>query len=575
MSLEPLTLIVGENNAGKSSVLQALSTFFGHTRATEDDLHVDDSGARSSEFVIDVRFIPGSGTGFSQDIATRLLGKIQIPKDTKEPQFFTVRATGSVAKDGSGIAIDRRFVRGWAEDRRAAEALPLLPDRPGQEYLELVSFFLLDARRDLVDELRARTSHWGRLLSDLGLGAKEKAQIETALVQIGATIVGASPVLGAVKAGLTGVKEALGGSVGDVAIAPVPGRVDELARAVDVLISRPSGPALPLRLQGHGSRSLAAVMVFEAFVQKRTSGNPMNPALVVSAFEEPEAHLHPQAHRAMLELIGSVDGQKLVSTHSPHVARVADVYSIRSLSRGPDGSPVCRAVPRTVNGVPLFTSDDMAKLKRFLFRNNGEALFARAVLVVEGDAEDLALPVFAREYWGKDHGLLGISIAHTGGFGSGKHVIPVLEHLGIPWVLFADGDNGGTLGIAGIEKSLKRKLKPEECEQLPAGACFEQYLVDAGYTDLMEQAIDGEFGAGQVAAFRKLLHDEPYKGGKGKRDYQSQGWKERLVRDFCQDHKGTIGAVLASAIVANAATAKLGVIPKSIAEAFKKIGSHL
>ncbi len=575
MSLEPLTLLVGENNAGKSSVLQALATFFGHNRSTEDDLYVDDTGQRAGRFVIDVRFVPGAGLNFNADVQSRLLGKVQFPKDVSHPHFFTMRAIGAMAPDGSGIALERRFMRGWASDRRAAEVLPELLERPTREHLELVNFFLLDARRDLVEELRTRTSHWGRLLADLGLEPGARAEIEDALTKVGETIVGASPVLGSVKAGLNGVKEALGGSVGEVTISPVPGRVDEIARAVDVLIARPTGPALPLRLQGQGSRSLAAVMVFESFVQKRAKTSGVVPPLVVSAFEEPEAHLHPQAHRAMLDLIDSLQGQKIVSTHSPHVARVADIYCIRSLTRGGDGTPACKSIPRMTGGSPTFSPENLAKLKRFVIRNNGEVLFARAVVVVEGDAEDLALPVFAREHWGKDHGLLGVSIAHTGGARSGQHVVPMLEFLGIPWVLFADGDNAGSDGIADVERVLGRKLNPDEHEQLPTGACFEQYLVDVGYAPVLLEMISEECGATAVADYRKRRHGEDYGKGKGKRDYQGTGWEERLVRDFCLRLKGSIGLALASAIVTKASGANLPKVPPAIASAFAKIEKRL
>ena len=114
--------------------------------------------------------------------------------------------------------------------------------------------------------------------------AMMRQAIEQALSALSAQIVGASGVLQAVKAGLQDVKSALGSSVGAVSIAPVPGRTEELARAVDVLVSHPTGSALPVRLQGLGARSLAAVMVFQAFVQRRLpSGTGLSP-LVLTAF---------------------------------------------------------------------------------------------------------------------------------------------------------------------------------------------------------------------------------------------------------------------------------------------------
>jgi putative ATP-dependent endonuclease of OLD family len=568
ISLEPLTLFVGENNCGKSSVLQALAVFFGTQRATEDDLHVDAKGQRAARFVIDVRFVPGAGVKFEPDVQARLIGKVQVPSDTTQPQFFTMRAIGEVALDGSGISLDRRFIRGWADDRAAATALTVLPERPGREHLELVNFFLLDARRDLVEELRNRTSHWGRLLADLGLDPQTRTEIEEALEKVGTAIVDSSPVLGSVRTGLSGVKEALGGSVSDVKISPVPGRIDDLARAVDVLVARPTGPALPLRLQGHGSRSLAAVMVFEAFVKKRAKAGGVVAPLIVSAFEEPEAHLHPQAHRAMLGLIAGLEGQKLVSTHSPYVTRVADIHSVRSITRL-GGVPQCKAVPRHSSGKPTFTDAEMLNVKRFVQRNNGEILFARAVVVIEGDTEDFALPIFARRHWGKDHGLMAVSFAHTDGAMNGQHVVRLLEMLGIPWVLLADGDGRGTDGIAAIENVLNRKLVPDEFVQLPNGAFFEKYLIDAGYRSVIEQAIGTNIGATVLADSKARWHGRLGPGGVP-RDYNSPGWEDRLLCDFCVSRKGKIGEVLANGIVELAPAAGLAAIPPMIEQVFVK-----
>jgi putative ATP-dependent endonuclease of OLD family len=411
-------------------------------------------------------------------------------------------------------------------------------------------------------------------LADLGLDPNERADIENVLESVGNRIVSASPVLDSVKTGLGGVKNALGASVADVTIAPVPGRVDDLSRAVDVMIKRPNGVALPLRLQGQGSRSLAAVMVFESFVRKRvTLGGPVSP-LVVAAFEEPEAHLHPQAHRAMLGLISNLDGQKLVSTHSPHVVRVADIHAIRSITRDAAGSPRCKAVPRSSGAGPTFTDTELVNVNRFVQRNNGEILFARVVVVIEGDTEDFALPVFARHHWGKDHGLLAISFAYTGGAGAGKHVIRVLEALGIPWVLMADGDADGSKGISAIQQALGRALTVDELVQLPGGAGFDEYLVNAGYRGPIETAIAERYGASELADRRALLHGQAAKGG-GTRDFQSPGWEERLVKDFCKANKGTIGELLATVIIRDAAKSSLPSLPPIVLEVFNRVDKCL
>lgn len=563
-------MLVGENNVGKTSLLQALSVFFGTMKASEDDLYVALDGKRAQRFEIDVRIEPESGLEFNDAVRTRIGPAVQLSNGTAA-DFYAIRAIGKVNPDGSGVLLERRFLRGWPRTRDDAQAVPLLPEHVRQENLELVAFFLLDARRDLVEDLRNRRSHWGRVLADVGIPEADRLTLEATLAQLGGDIVEKSPILLDLKAELAKVKDALGGSVSDVTIAPLPSRIDELVRAVDVLLAAPNAPALPMRVQGQGARSLAAVMVFHSFIQLRVGSAQAIKPLVVAAFEEPEAHLHPQAHRAMFYLIKELDGQKLISTHSPYVARVSDIHSIRVLARGGDGIVRVSRVPELTNGVPTFTPDELGHVHRFVQRNNGEVLFAKLVIIFEGDTEDYALPVFGKHHWGKDSSALGISLARSDGFGGSKHLVRALEALGIKWLLLADGDAGGQQGIQNLANVLGRALTSASPEivALPAGEDLEQYLVNAGYTSIVESAVAHRFGGAALASFRTQSHGQPYRDS-SLRDYQSQGWQERLVRDFCRRNKGTFGEQIATAIVTESAAAGLPSIPPVLQTLFAR-----
>jgi AAA ATPase domain len=55
LDLDPrLTVLIGENNSGKTSLLEALETVFGLRRGTEDDLHLDRNGRRDATFTVDL-----------------------------------------------------------------------------------------------------------------------------------------------------------------------------------------------------------------------------------------------------------------------------------------------------------------------------------------------------------------------------------------------------------------------------------------------------------------------------------------------------------------------------------------
>lgn len=141
--------------------------------------------------------------------------------------------------------------------------------RVSNRVLELLDFTMLDAQRDLVEQLRRRRSTWGQLLSRLEVSEDAASDIEAELSRLGDWIVESSPLLDQLRQELSGVREALGSSVADVSLATLPPRLEELARGIDVLVTTPGAASIPLRMQGMGSRSLAALMAFRAFATAR------------------------------------------------------------------------------------------------------------------------------------------------------------------------------------------------------------------------------------------------------------------------------------------------------------------
>lgn len=210
---------------------------------------------------------------------------------------------------------------------------------------------------------------------------------------------------------------------------------------------------------GFQSAMVLGILRYVASRSKQTSGR------VVFVIEEPEAFLHPQTQRAMAKILReiSADAQLLVTTHSPVLVDSFSVSRIVRLPLSPSG--VTYAAKRQ-----FFTQADEGRLTRYCDATNSELVFANAVIVVEGYGDKLVVDYLLERITGGagGHYAMGIAVIEASSIDTIPHLLNLAQVFDVRAYVITDKDGvhkaggNGKRKLLEILKGKQRKLTQEE-----------------------------------------------------------------------------------------------------------------
>ena len=416
-----LCVIVGENNAGKTAIIDALrimlfpSRDFDALRLNEDDFR---SGTDYAPIEISCTFSDlkdEDEVHFQECLVDIGDGKFEIRLNTRIEFNKTTR---------------RPNVRSWGGETEGGILPSNLFDRIASIYLKPL--------RDPESGLRpGRHSQVSRLIDCLTEEA-QRAEFEAIAKDANDKIRELKPVENArndINAQMTSIAG------------------EQLAQKTELIFSdpafhriiaglQPEIEGLPFALNGLGYNNL--IFTSATLGTLRRSAQFSFRSILV---EEPEAHLHPQLQILLLRHFVKVTAehtgnevQVIASSHSPILVSQAPIDSIVSIHECGGKVSAVSVSSIKMDEVPKEDEKLKKKLQRFLDATRGELFFARRLLMVEGIAEALLLPVLTKITGGclKES---AVTVLNADGLNFNAF-LPLFgeNRLGFPVAILTDGD---------------------------------------------------------------------------------------------------------------------------------------
>lgn len=502
MSLSETTVLTGMNNVGKTSVLKALQLLFGNSSfLSTEDLHIDKNG-KSNCIIVDAKIVAidndGKRAANFSDTWEIAFGVDNIKMDAEEHFYVPLRAKYTFQALQNSFNRNMLVLNDWESNGIAWQDLKGIKSTIKGDCFQ---FHYIDAKRDIQDDLKTKASYIGKMLSDVvsNYDPKDVTELEQKISSLNEEAIEKSYVLKKIQESLKGIDATMDSS-GKVYVSPFAKKLRDLNKSLTIHYGTEDS-SFTMDYHGMGTRSWSSMLSFRAFVKQMCDCKDPNDEafLPIIAIEEPEAHLHPNAQKQLYKQMDEMPGIKIISTHSPYVAACAELSELRGMYKTTQNT-LCGSLQITE-----LTPEEQRKIRQAVLMSNGELLFSKAIVLGEGETEVQALPIFCQQHWGLTPVESGVTFIDAKGCGNYYPFVALANAFQIPWYIFSDGEERTVNGLKKLLKKIHHADKsPTEQKNIfiiPNEKDFEGMLLDDGYTDEIEKAIEQLNGEGCIDEF--------------------------------------------------------------------------
>jgi putative ATP-dependent endonuclease of OLD family len=473
VELDPTTALIGENSAGKSTLLDAIAIC---------------CSGRDDRVRLEVRDFRQVGDRPPSETLSIALTYEEADGEWQLPPWEPFRPFIRLAPDGRRIL--RLEVRGARDpgNNGVSARWSFAGFDPGRgepagllaAWRRLCPILRLRANRYVEEDPRGEAEVVGARAESQPAQAEDPVvrQAEYQIRLVYDRLTGASDIQeDEVRRALDAAESFLVGRVPDRSMPPkLPPLMSELAET-PVRGGRRQESLLSTIKQGRGSRGLALIGLVGAILEARprqplTAG--MQPLLVM---EDIEAHLHPTTMSAMWELVERIPTQKIVTTNSGDLLAAVPLRAIRRIVTDGRGTRTYRI------DSARYSIDDLRHIAYHVRLNRAGSLFARCWLFVEGETEAWLLPELAQisGYDFPSEGIRCVEFAQSGL----KSLLRLANDFGIEWHLLTDGDQAGRAYVATARAQLRGRAFEDRVTRLDE-TDIEHCLYYGGYAGLYQ-----------------------------------------------------------------------------------------